>query len=485
MVTPSASSRSQPDHSFLERFGPTLLQGGITPIPSTLYRYQGALGLTAQEVWFVSYILMYRWDDALPYPSLIRMAADTGMSRRNLQRIKDSLVAKRVLVLIPRHTPEGRQDSNAYDFRPLFAQLEWCIREWGPKAEYRPHPTADMVEPSLMSPLSTVTAMSHPQALSPPPPPATPTAHPSVATLAQASVTESSQTTVTAPSQTTVTAASQTTMTAASQTTVAEPSHEEEPVRKETKEIEPSSEAGGGHPFSLTPDSTSPDPQHLEEDSSADSLTAAPYSLPTHGKHRGRLAQGPNGTLARESSSRANEQTGSAVVQPVEQPRAAPTNLRAGTGASSRPEPPDPQLNHLWQMTLLQLQQYTPNGTDLSKLRYVELRELDTARGWALLTVPNALLQAPLQQGPLHGYLRDTLSWLCQRPMNVAVVVTTREGPPALDMLLAQEAARSAAKAHVGDLQTREDDLAGVDNETERTPLPFTRTPAIQAKRSP
>src|SRR5690349_5238975 len=74
---------SAPNRSFAHRFGPTLLQGGITPIPSALYRYQGALGLTAQEVWFISYILMYRWDDALPYPSLIRMAADTGMSRRN------------------------------------------------------------------------------------------------------------------------------------------------------------------------------------------------------------------------------------------------------------------------------------------------------------------------------------------------------------------------------------------------------------------
>ncbi len=220
----------QPDHSFLERFGPTILQGGITPIPSTLYRYQGALGLTAQEVWFVGYILMYKWDAALPYPSLIRMVEDTGMSRRNLQRIKDSLVAKGALVLIPRHTAEGRQDSNAYDFGPLFAQLEYCIQEWGPKAEYRPRPAEAVVESSAMESPPKGTATSQPDM--------TATSHPHVTPTSHGDATPSDGTWV-AP-------ATQTTVTPTTQTTVAVPSHEEEPVRKEAKEKEPPPEGGGG-----------------------------------------------------------------------------------------------------------------------------------------------------------------------------------------------------------------------------------------------
>jgi hypothetical protein len=54
----------------------------------------------------------------------------------------------------------------------------------------------------------------------------------------------------------------------------------------------------------------------------------------------------------------------------------------------------------------------TPPETDLRPLRYGELRELDTLRGWALLTVPNAQFQAQLQQAPLNHYVHETLSWL-------------------------------------------------------------------------
>src|SRR5437868_5167876 len=97
---PQRSSPTSPprDRSFVARFGATILRGGITPIPTSLFRYQAVLGLSPQEVWFLSYILTHRWDADLPYPSLVQMAEDTGMSRRNLLRIKDSLVAKGLLI---------------------------------------------------------------------------------------------------------------------------------------------------------------------------------------------------------------------------------------------------------------------------------------------------------------------------------------------------------------------------------------------------
>ncbi len=471
-MTDQPPESSTPGRGFAQRFGPTILQGGITPVPSTLYRYQGALGLTAQEVWFVGYILMYKWDAALPYPSLIRMAEDTGMSRRNLQRIKDSLVDKGALVLIPRHTAEGRQDSNAYDFGPLFAQLEYCIQEWGPKAEYRPRFMADDGKARTVLSGPAVTAPSH--------------SH--VTSTAQLDRTPTSHGDATPTSHPRVAPATQTTVTPTTQTTVAMPSHEEEPVRKEAKEKEPPPEGGGGGgggAHFLIVDTGAPDPQHREETSSGASPTVAPSSGPTNGKHRGQVEQGiqqtPNGTPQQESPGRTEEPPVSDRTHRVEQLRAALANRRAAPGAAQRTDLPDTRLNRLWQLTQLQLQMSPPPETDLSLLRYVELRELDIARGWALLTVPNASLQAQLQQGPLNGYVRETLSWLCQHTINVAVVIPVREGLPTLDRVLAQDAALTAASEPVAEHRSGGDNLEGMENGAAHAPVPLLVASAVQA----
>jgi hypothetical protein len=474
-MTDQPPESSVPSRGFAQRFGPTLLQGGITPIPSTLYRYQGTLGLTAQEVWFIGYILMYKWDAALPYPSLIRMAEDTGMSRRNLQRIKDSLVAKGALVLIPRHTAEGRQDSNAYDFRPLFARLEYCIQEWGPKAEYRPRSVADDGETRSEPSCPSVTAPSHSLM--------TFTSHPHVTSAAL------DETSTSYPS---VSSAAQWSVSSASQTTVPVPSHEEEPVRKETKEKEPPPPEGGGggdDPFSLSTDSGASDTQYQETRSVGASLPATPYSGPTNGKHRELAERGihltPKGTPQRESPARTEEPSGSDRTQRVEQLRTALANWRAAPGAAQRTDLPDTRLNRLWQLTQLQLQMSTPPETDLRPLRYGELRELDTLRGWALLTVPNAQFQAQLQQAPLNHYVHETLSWLCRRAINVAVVVPTHDELPTLDRLLTQEAALPTATANAAAPQSRGVPIEVGDNRAAHAPVPLLLASTVQADAPP
>ncbi len=199
------------------------------------------------------------------------------------------------------------------------------------------------------------------------------------------------------------------------------------------------------------------DPPHREAPASRASPTATPSALPTNGKHREQQKQGiqspANGTPQQGSTNRTDEERGSTAPRRVEPLRTALTNRLVAAGASAPPDPPDERLNRRWQMTLLQLQMYPPAGIDLSNLRYVELREVDAVRGWVLLTVLNASLQAQLQQGPLKGYIRETLSWLCQRTINVAVVITTREGLPTLDMVLTQEGVRSAVRATVTEHQ--------------------------------
>jgi hypothetical protein len=122
--------------TFLARFGATVLSGGIAPIPTALYMYQAHLGLSPQEIWFIGYILAHKWDEDLPYPSLVKMSERTAISTRHLHRLKDGLIAKGLLEIVPRRrATDGGKDSNAYDFGPLFARLADLIRHYGPRGE--------------------------------------------------------------------------------------------------------------------------------------------------------------------------------------------------------------------------------------------------------------------------------------------------------------------------------------------------------------
>lgn len=117
--------------SFAARFGRVILQHGVAAIPSALYHFQGKLDLSAQQVWFVSYILAHKWDSDLPHPSLHNMSRNVGMTYRNLLVIKDGLVERSLLRVHARVTPEGGPAPSAYDFSSLFAALEDLILESG------------------------------------------------------------------------------------------------------------------------------------------------------------------------------------------------------------------------------------------------------------------------------------------------------------------------------------------------------------------
>src|SRR4051794_28645642 len=115
--------------SFLDRYGATILSGGVAAIPNALYLFQAQLGLSPQEVWFISYILVHRWEDEYPHPSLVRMEQRTGHGQRQLHRIKDSLIAKGYLRLVERFDARGGQAANGYDFTALFTRMAALIRE--------------------------------------------------------------------------------------------------------------------------------------------------------------------------------------------------------------------------------------------------------------------------------------------------------------------------------------------------------------------
>jgi len=124
------------DRSFLARYGETIVRGGIASIPSALYRYQGELKLAPQLVWFISAILVHKWNDELPSPSLKRMAEQTGVSRVSLHKYQAELVQAGWLKVINRQSSQGGKDTNYYDFEALFRRLAECLdRDKRPRGE--------------------------------------------------------------------------------------------------------------------------------------------------------------------------------------------------------------------------------------------------------------------------------------------------------------------------------------------------------------
>jgi AraC-like DNA-binding protein len=137
---PDLAELAELDSSFVARYGRIIIRRGVAAVPRAIFTHHGALGLTLQQVWFTTYIFSFQWDTVLPYPSLEKMAEQTGYSRTHLHEIKASLVEKGYLRLIPRTNAQGGRDSNAYDFSGLLdairAQLQPQAQR--PKAESGP-----------------------------------------------------------------------------------------------------------------------------------------------------------------------------------------------------------------------------------------------------------------------------------------------------------------------------------------------------------
>ncbi len=113
--------------SFAAHYGEAILTDGVAPIPRALYLYQGALNLSPQQIWFISYVLAHKWDGGLPHPRLQELARHARLGLRQIKNIKKSIVEAGLLEVLPRYGTEGGQDANSYDFGKLFARLESLI----------------------------------------------------------------------------------------------------------------------------------------------------------------------------------------------------------------------------------------------------------------------------------------------------------------------------------------------------------------------
>jgi hypothetical protein len=135
------------DRSFLARFGSVILSGGIASIPIALFTYQGELKLSPQQVWFVSKVLSYKWGSGLPYPSIKKMADETGVSRQQIHDYQKQLVKAGWLKVINRRNALGGKDSNLFDFSPLFQALEELLGRDHPDSDSGSGSPAGRVEP--------------------------------------------------------------------------------------------------------------------------------------------------------------------------------------------------------------------------------------------------------------------------------------------------------------------------------------------------
>ena len=112
-----------------QRFWSIIIKRWVATAPLALYEYQDKLNLSASEVWFIMYILSFKWDNNFPYPSLTKIAKKSWVSRVTLHKYVNSLVEKQYLKVINRSNPEWWQTSNAYDFTELFRKIEEFIIE--------------------------------------------------------------------------------------------------------------------------------------------------------------------------------------------------------------------------------------------------------------------------------------------------------------------------------------------------------------------
>ena len=113
-----------------------------TRIPLDYYKKADSLirwrlGLSAQQVWFVSYILSHKWDEDLPYPSLKKLARCSRLSLSQVQRIKNSLCQAGYLKVYTQYapffaqlTPEAGAKLRMGNYERLFDQARRKVRAW-------------------------------------------------------------------------------------------------------------------------------------------------------------------------------------------------------------------------------------------------------------------------------------------------------------------------------------------------------------------
>jgi len=116
------------DRRLVVRYGPGLLTGGYTAIPTYAWVYYARLGVSEAEMVLIAQLCTYWWTERAPHPGEAALAARMGKTVRTIQGYLRSLEGKGLLHIQTRLSTHGRQSTNAYDLRPFFAAVEGLAR---------------------------------------------------------------------------------------------------------------------------------------------------------------------------------------------------------------------------------------------------------------------------------------------------------------------------------------------------------------------
>jgi hypothetical protein len=119
----SALTSHKPQYRLAAKFGDPILDGGHTAIPNLLLEHYTTLGITLQQMLFIIHIIQFKWDPRDPYPGMQTIARRMGMSVRQMQRYEHELISKGRLVVTARHSADGKQLTNEYNFAGLMERV--------------------------------------------------------------------------------------------------------------------------------------------------------------------------------------------------------------------------------------------------------------------------------------------------------------------------------------------------------------------------
>ena len=105
------------------RFGDAILQAGHTAVPNLALDHYAELGVSPTEFTFIVHIWARWWTKQDPFPSLGAIAAQMGVSRRQVRTYAQRLKEKGLLTVRERTLPGLGQVTSEYDFSPFIAAI--------------------------------------------------------------------------------------------------------------------------------------------------------------------------------------------------------------------------------------------------------------------------------------------------------------------------------------------------------------------------
>jgi len=109
------------------RFGKIIAGKKWGVVSFTIYEFQKELGLRIHDIWFLVWLIIHKWSDENPYPSIAKMSRITGYSESYLREISNDLQERGFIEVEQRFREDGGQNTNLYFLGPLFKKIETII----------------------------------------------------------------------------------------------------------------------------------------------------------------------------------------------------------------------------------------------------------------------------------------------------------------------------------------------------------------------